>query len=773
MSQILMNDNFQAYVAAARRIAVDRNIIWELAPGTDGRLSPAEAWELNSFCGTPPPPRLLLSDLGTDSTSLEPLNKRRTENTMKVIEKMALSEGWQNLIKAAVLDQIFVQGNKAGHALSGVARPLRVIATCAGDAEPWELTADHIALAREVAAEVQASGQLALLVDQVTRNIIDHHHLADRCPLQPASARRNRSKATLGERRADPRQDLAQRKNVEKLPEPRAFWELVRIVFTVQPKSFLDELRFAQVKILILCGLRIGEVCMMPMDWQRRREYVDACGKPAGGSGGISVSLMLRYFSEKRSLEDNDGTLLYPEVQHIPALFESHLQEALDRVARLTDPLRRRLRSQFYTGRLLPEFESDQLVMVVELYPYLSGNPFIYLDPLEAELTAKYKQSFNVDVLQEIHARQLELACQGAEIRNEVRIYFAKIRRGREKDLPFRTKGGHPLLRSDYANGYFRIDELEALIRSVMPTKLSDTEGFRSTAGDIQSYELLFLAPKRSLGEERNGGICDVLRYCFVGRVTTEDLMINLGDRSGMGKSIFARYGESEEDQQLSVDTHAFRHLQNTELFRLGIADTIITKRFGRKSVAQSYEYDHRSLSEELAAIDLPKVAKTTLGPKAQQVYRMISSGKVKGPLVEEFLRIQYEQDDDAAFSFLAAEADGFHTTPYGFCVNSFTVDPCPKHLECYNGCRHLSTTELPAHRINLERLREQLKTAVVTIEARPSQSIGRSNQLMHAKTRLDNLQKALNSLPGTQPFDGGADLSQPISPVQRSLFDD
>lgn len=437
MSQILMNDNFQAYVAAARRIAVDRKIIWELAPGTDGRLSPAEAWELNSFCGTPPPPRLLLSDLGTDSTSLEPLNKRRTENAMKVIEKMALSEGWQNLIKAAVLDQIFVQGNKAGHALSGVARPLRVIATCAGDAEPWELTVDHITLAREVAAEVQASGQLALLVDQVTRNIIDHHHLADRCPLQPASARRNRSKATPGQRRADPRQDLAQRKNVEKLPEPRAFWELVRIVFTVQPKSFLDELRFAQVKILILCGLRIGEVCMMPMDWKRRREYVDACGKPAGGSRGISVSLMLRYFSEKRSLEDNDGTLLYPEVQHIPALFESHLQEALDRVARLTDPLRRRLRSQFYTGRLLPEFESDQLVMVVELYPYLSGNPFIYLDPLEAELTAKYKQSFDVDVLQEIHARQLELACQGAEIRNEVRIYFAKIRRGREKDLPF------------------------------------------------------------------------------------------------------------------------------------------------------------------------------------------------------------------------------------------------------------------------------------------------------------------------------------------------
>ncbi|WP_124299463.1 hypothetical protein [Pseudomonas chlororaphis] len=692
---------------------------------------------------------------------------------MQMAEKVALSENWQSLIKAAVLDQIFVQGNKANHVLLGVARPLRVVATCAGDAEPWELTADHIALAREVATEIQASGKLAILVDQVTRNIIDHFHLADRCPLQPVSARRKISRATSSEKRADPRQDLAQRKDVKKLPESRAFWELVRIVFTVQPKSFLDELRFAQVKLLILCGLRIGEVCMMPMDWRRQREYVDASGRPAGNSGGISESLMLRYFAEKRSLEDHDGTLLYPEAQHIPAIFEAPLQEALDRVARLTAPLRKRLKAQVTTGRLLPEFEPDQLVAVVELYPYLSGNPFIYPDPLEAELTAKYKQSFDIKVLQEVHARQLVLSQQGIEIRNEVRIYFAKIRRGREQDLPFRTKSGHPLLRSDYRDGYFRIDELEALIRSVMPTKLSDTEGFRSTAGDIQSYELLLLGPKRSLGEERNGGICDVLRYCFVGRITAADLMMNLGDRPGMERSIFARYGETEEDQQLSVDTHAFRHLQNTELFRLGIADTIITKRFGRKSVAQSYEYDHRSLAEELAAIDLPEVAETALGPKAQQVFRMIAAGKVKGPLVEEFLRIQREQGDDTAFAFLAAEADGFHTTPYGFCVNSFTVDPCPKHLECYNGCRHLSTTELPAHRINLERLQEQLKTAVVTIEARPSQSIGRSNQLMHAKTRLDNLQKALDSLPGTKPFENGADLSQPISPIQRSLFDD
>ena len=58
----------------------------------------------------------------------------------------------------------------------------------------------------------------------------------------------------------DLRTSLEERKHAEKLPERRAFWELVRIVFTERPKSFLDLLRFAQAKTLILSGLRDGEV---------------------------------------------------------------------------------------------------------------------------------------------------------------------------------------------------------------------------------------------------------------------------------------------------------------------------------------------------------------------------------------------------------------------------------------------------------------------------------------------------------------------------------
>nr|WP_158447301.1 hypothetical protein [Paraburkholderia sp. BL8N3] len=41
------------------------------------------------------------------------------------------------------------------------------------------------------------------------------------------------------------------------------------------------------------------------------------------------------------------------------------------------------------------------------------------------------------------------------------------------------------------------------------------------------------------------------------------------------------------------------------------------------------------------------------------------------------FKRIQTEHGDEAAFTWLAASSDGFHVTPYGFCTNSFSVNPC------------------------------------------------------------------------------------------------
>jgi len=264
------------------------------------------------------------------------------------------------------------------------------------------------------------------------------------------------------------------------------------------------------------------------------------------------------------------------------------------------------------------------------------------------------------------------------------------------------------------------------------------------------------------VGAGRGQTILDPNKTFSVGIADPGLLHVALGAESQKDRSLFSVYGETDDDKALKINTHSFRHLQNTELFRLGVADTIITKRFGRRSVAQSHEYDHRSLAELLGHVDLPEEWDMLIGEgKAATVAKLIQVGRANGPIVSEFKRIQREEGDNAALQFLAAEADGFHATPYGTCLNSFTVDPCPKHLECFTGCRHLSATDLPEHRKNIVNLHGRLKIATEQAKARPIGSMGRENQIAHAAVRLEGVERLMNAQPGESVFPSGNDLSQ------------
>src|SRR5690606_1331081 len=110
-------------------------------------------------------------------------------------------------------------------------------------------------------------------------------------------------------------------KAAARLPERRAFWELVRIAFTEQPKSFMDNLRFQQLKILFTCGLRIGEVALLPVDWRRTREYFGSKSDDAGTRYGFSSAAMIRHFAEKQHVPDGDGNVLTEAAQYIPKMF--------------------------------------------------------------------------------------------------------------------------------------------------------------------------------------------------------------------------------------------------------------------------------------------------------------------------------------------------------------------------------------------------------------------------------------------------------------------
>ncbi|PSD09814.1 hypothetical protein C7E19_23185, partial [Stenotrophomonas maltophilia] len=228
---------------------------------------------------------------------------------------------------------------------------------------------------------IQASGKLGDLIAGLTKVVFDANHLVDAGPLYPALAAarlqpRSSRRSKFLNSAAEIRHNLEDRKRAERLPERRAFWELVRIVMTEQPMTFMDELRFAANRITILTGFRVGETALLPAEWKAYRHYYDSKQKPAGELGGYSQSLMIRHFAEKQQGKNADSKVLIDKTHYVPQMFEEIVSETLTRAAAITSPLRSTLRKQTETGRILPDYSLNELVPATQLYTRLTGNAF-------------------------------------------------------------------------------------------------------------------------------------------------------------------------------------------------------------------------------------------------------------------------------------------------------------------------------------------------------------------------------------------------------------
>ncbi len=764
-----MNPSYAEYIATAKILANERGLEWNLACDDQGNVTKDTRWNLTALVGMMPPPTYWLGQLGVEPVSFEKVNEIRRRMGQPTLPCRGMPEAWKDLYKAVLIHQLLIRRTKPRSALL-IAVGIRRLAPAAADTPPWAVTPDHIQQTYNAVLQSSDSGKPALDFVTMVRTVFDAQKLADipaltrfcipyatkesQAAQQQADTIRKRQNAHGG--RKGLRRELAERKSASKLPVERAFWELVRIVFTETPRTFSDAIRFAAFKVQIIMGFRIGETARLPLDWKRWREYLDANGRPAGERGGFSRSLMIRHFAEKQEEDERaEGLSFYENTQHVPPMFEEILVETLDHVATITSPLRERLRRQAETGRIFPEYPEEALVPAWEMYVRMTGNAVFSDADLPPELVSQYRESYDPQLLETIRELQFDSKPSGLS-----QFWTSPAQR----QIPIRDASGMSLGgRIDWRSAYIRVEDVERHVRENRATKLSDTNPTTTTDGtQLYPHDLLFLTPVRNLIEGRNDGILDTTFYSAICRLDAVKLNVSISGRGGQGDTLFQRYGQTDEDRSHRLNSHALRHLQNTELFRLGVADTIITKKFNRRSVQQSHAYDHRSLAEDLANIDLPPEAEERLGDKALQVFKLISANKARGPVVDEFRRVQREYGEDAAFDYLNAEADGLHVTPYGLCMNSFTSDPCPKHLECFNGCLHLARTDVISEQENLERMRDRFAKVIISLEALPEdrRNVGWANQITHARIRYDNIVKALGTEPGMQVFPEGADLS-------------
>lgn len=749
------NPNFLRFIEQAKATAASAGIAWSMRLSAEGVSCDDDVWDLRAMAADGRPGKLKLRTFSHVEDAHASLVSRGLRSLADPPPKV-VSPAWQDIIKAHTVEHVLIR-KKGLQYIGQSTNAWRFLATVSNK-EPWQVTAEDVQLACEISDECQPSGGRSIILMALISSIVDLHHLFDACPLTALVQRQKKvraGRAKFAQAEMQQAKTLSERKAEEKLPERRAFWEIIRIVYTETPKTLTDALRFAMVKLLLITGMRISEVALLPLDWRRTRTYLGQNGQPAGDFGGVSESLSIRHFAEKQ-----DNRQLYESTQFVPDMFRDEVERIMADVIRLTAPLRKTLRDQGQTGRVFPMYQPDELVDALEMYVRLSGNP-IWTEPISIETQAivdSFKVDFDSDKLLCLYKSQRT----SKRLSAAVSVYFT-----RAVGLRLRDEQGRLAPDRGVRGRFIHVGEAEAYVRSQLKTKLSDLNSLTLDNGStVAPWDMLFVMPKRAVGAGRGQTILDPNTTFSIGIADGGLILYALGGSSD-SQSLFRQYGQTSADHDLSITSHAFRHLQNTELFRLGVADTIISKRFNRRNVAQSYEYDHRSLAEELDAIELPDDWSIVLGEsKATDVAKMIVNGRANGPIVGEFKRIQIEEGDEAALRFLMMEADGFHATPYGTCLNSFTVDPCPKHLECFNGCRHLSATGLPEQHRNLVNLHDRLKLAYEAAERRPEGAIGKTNQLAHAKARLDGIEKLLTTPPNEAVFPDGVDLSLSAKPM-------
>jgi hypothetical protein len=739
---------------------------------------------------------------------LRALNEIRRERDLPPLAEPFMPRPWRDLYQAVTITILLAKRNKPATAQIH-ASMLKALAMCAPGSDPSELSGEQTQMAYNALLRVEqgtAVRKLAVTVRHMdTMHLLARMNLAAHCKPYPdvrslkcqsAVDRTMRQPAitTAGgnswTRRKRLLGELHERKDVLKLPETAAFWELCRIVFMEEPGSVYDLQLFAAARIHIITGLRSGEVSLLPLDWERWQEWTDLEGTPAGRRGGISRSLSIRHFAEKqRDDEGPTGLVLVPRRQHVPDMFEDVVLETLHEVEKVTHPMRETLKRQAEVGRFFPDCKPDQLLPAWEVYLRLTGDVRVSSAPVSDSLVRRYlcesaeadgsRSRFDAAVSEEMLAEQLAWLASPALATNPSRMRRSHETNTRQDLKSFFTiawssfvardsEGG--LLRSSpggrraWSKMHFLVSEVEHAVRNWAAVRRPDCTPYKVSDGTLLApHDRLFLKPK--VLQARTAPFTHLGRYFNIGAFDTSELQRNLTrtmPRDGH-LTLFMKYGRTHEDKQHTFHTHAARHLQNTELKRRGVSDAILTKRFNRTSVQQTQVYDHRSLREHLDGIAVAGEVQERLGPRATQTYKLITSGRVKGPLVKEFQDIQREKGDNAALEYLLAEADGLHITPYGFCVNAFTVDPCPNNLECFNGCRHLARSEKSEEQLALERLRARMAVIIAKIEAEPNNRPGRANQLKHARIRLENIETALLTRPGAKPFPEGPDLYKPV----------
>jgi hypothetical protein len=779
------NPFYLEFVKEAKLKAEEKDIPWHGEPDEFGSLPDDSKWNLSLIAKGITQRSQYLIQVGLGKEYYLKYVDFFESKGRPAPSPAAKSKDWVEFIKAYTVTELLMR-RRAPETVVAQIRALRVLGACSSG-EPWEVSRDDLDFALEALQSRQDRSTLNILWGLASR--IDTLHLSNHSPLQagrkgPKTQSRDNTTAIL--------EHLEDIPNPQQLPEKEAFWELAKIIFTKKPETYVDLLRFSWAKLFIACGIRLREMESLPYDWRISKSFFDYDGTLAGERGGYSEAVSVRMFREKSQDKKapHERHMLHEVNQDVPPIFLPMVEDTLQHLALITAPIRETMRLQAKTGRALPWYKDDDLIPLHDAFAHFTGNPFFY-DMPEKELNRLKEKavasSFGVHTMNEIKEVQRKLAAAGAPASSHRLERFFTYTLPL-KEVPHRDRSG---VRPTYMRGgrINRRSELFVLAgdveRWVEKSKALRTDHTRQIAGggSINDRDLMFLSiPCLNTQTQETAYPPDFTRAAFFSPIRAELIVSQFGGNASHGaadseakttRNIFERYGDDDKARSFSlvmmkINSHAFRHLQNDELLRHNVSDLVVTLRF-RKSQKQTMQsYFNPRLREKLAATALPDMAQRILGDSpAGMILKMINQKVVKGKIRDSFEKIQREQGEETAYEWLLHAADGLHITPYGFCANGFTVDPCPNHLQCFNNCRNLASIGSPKHKENLIKLEKRVQKSINEVRCKNRDKpghglvVGYQNLIEYSENQLSNIRRVIETQPGDLVFPDGEDLSR------------
>jgi hypothetical protein len=288
----------------------------------------------------------------------------------------------------------------------------------------------------------------------------------------------------------------------------------------------------------------------------------------------------------------------------------------------------------------------------------------------------------------------------------------------------------------------------------------------RYLAGDIERFLVPKLRGHAALVENAGGSLRVVLRtsetlaIAFDGqfrlggreanvfraiprRVTLLDINHALGSDAKYA-SIFSRRSLTESDgSPIKLTSHQPRHWRNTIYHLTGMSDVQQALALGRKRLDQNVYYQHTSIEENTAAHQ-EFLAFNSHHERIDFLHTGIRDKRIQGALTDSYHALLSDKGTTTAEAFLTVHATALHVTPFGGCIHDFSQAPCPKHLQCWNGCSHLHLMGTPSERTNLEKQAENLTTAITIMRDAGAGEAGSDVWLADQEDKLNNLKSVL-----------------------------